>query len=154
MTDVSLAMHRAMQKRMIELGNSRFSDSIVKYTSSAGTQEARAAFLNIIAAEGIDTSNLFSMVTDGGSAAMELMMLGVCGPSALRPLMLLDPAYTNYIEFGKRLSIPVVTSDREIHDDGTFAYLDLNSIESCIEKNHPSALLVIPFDNPLSLIHI
>jgi aspartate aminotransferase len=146
--NVSLPMHPAMQKRMNELGNSRFSEGIVKYTPSAGTQEARAAFLNIIAAEGIDTSNLFSMVTDGGSAAMELMMLGVCGPSALRPLMLLDPAYTNYIEFSKRLSIPVVTSDREIHDDGTFACLDLNSIESCIEKNLPSALLVIPFDNP------
>ena len=78
--NVSLPMHPAMQKRMNELGNSRFSDGIVKYTSSVGTQEARAAFLNIIAAEGIDTSNLFSMVTDGGSAAMELMMLGVCGP--------------------------------------------------------------------------
>ena len=26
--------------------------------------------------------------------------------------------------------------------------LDLNSIESCIEKNLPSSLLVIPFDNP------
>jgi len=146
--NVSLPMHPAMQKRMNELGNSRFSDGIVKYTPSAGTQEVRAAFLNIIAAEGIDTSNLFSMVTDGGSAAMELMMLGVCGPSAPRPLMLLDPAYTNYIEFGKRLSIPMVTSDREIHDDGTFVLLDLNSIESCIKKNLPSALLVIPFDNP------
>jgi aspartate aminotransferase len=62
--------------------------------------------------------------------------------------MLLDPAYTNYIEFSKRLSIPVVTADREIHDDGIFAFLNLNSIESCIEKNHPSALLVIPYDNP------
>ena len=146
--NVSLPMHPAMQTRMNELGNSRFSDGIVKYTPSVGTQEARAAFLNIISAEGIDTSNLFSIVTDGGSAAMELMMLGVCGPSAIRPLMLLDPAYTNYIEFSKRLSIPVVTSDREIHDDGTFAFLNLNSIESCIEKNLPSALLVIPYDNP------
>ena len=146
--NVSLPMHPAMQTRMNELGNSRFSDGIVKYTPSVGTQEARAAFLNIISAEGIDTSNLFSIVTDGGSAAMELMMLGVCGPSAIRPLMLLDPAYTNYIEFSKRLSIPVVTSDREIHDDGTFAFLNLNSIESCIEKNHPTALLVIPYDNP------
>jgi len=146
--NVSLPMHPAMQTRMNELGNSRFSDGIVKYTPSAGTQEARAAFLNIISAEGIDTSKLFSMITDGGSAAMELMMLGVCGPSALRPLMLLDPAYTNYIEFSKRLSIPVVTADREIHDDGIFAFLNLNSIESCIEKNHPTALLVIPYDNP------
>jgi len=146
--NVSLPMHPAMQTRMNELGNSRFSDGIVKYTPSAGTQEARAAFLNIISAEGIDTSKLFSMITDGGSAAMELMMLGVCGPSALRPLMLLDPAYTNYIEFSKRLSIPVVTAYREIHDDGIFAFLNLNSIESCIEKNHPTALLVIPYDNP------
>ena len=46
------------------------------------------------------------VITDGGSQAMELMLLGVCGPSSLNPILLIDPTYTNYIEFCKRLSIP------------------------------------------------
>jgi aspartate aminotransferase len=97
--NVSLPMHPAMQKRMKNLGeaNSEFTDGIVKYTPSVGTDNARNALLNIIGSEGIDVSHLNCMITDGGSQAMEIMMLGVCGPSSKRPLMLLDPAYTNYI---------------------------------------------------------
>jgi aspartate aminotransferase len=88
------------------------------------------------------------MITDGGSQAMEIMMLGVCGPKSERPLMLLDPAYTNYIEFGKRLSIPIVSANREILADGSFNSLNLNEIELIIQKENPSAMLVIPADNP------
>ena len=146
--NVSLPMHPAMQKRMNELGGNRFSDGVVKYSPSVGTDEARKAFLNIIASEGVETSHLYCMITDGGSQAMEIMMLGVCGPLSERPLMLLDPAYTNYIEFGKRLSIPIVTANREILADGSFDSLDLNQIELIIQKKHPSAMLVIPADNP------
>ncbi len=146
--NVSLPMHPAMQKRMKELGENRFNDGVVKYTPSVGTDEARKAFLNIIASEGVETSHLYCMITDGGSQAMEIMMLGVCGPLSQRPLMLLDPAYTNYIEFGKRLSIPIVTANREILSDGSFDSLDLNEIELIIQKENPSAMLVIPADNP------
>jgi aspartate aminotransferase len=113
-----------------------------------GTDEARMAFLNIIASEGVETSHLYCMITDGGSQAMEIMMLGVCGPLSQKPLMLLDPAYTNYIEFGKRLSIPIVTANREILANGSFDSLNLNKIESIIQKEKPSAMLVIPTDNP------
>ena len=146
--NVSLPMHPAMKKRMNDLGENGFSDGVVKYTPSVGTDEARNAFLNIIGSEGVDTSNLHCMITDGGSQAMELMMLGVCGPSAQKPLMLLDPAYTNYIEFGKRLSIPVITGNREIADDGSFNPLDLDKIDSLIQKQNPGAIVVIPSDNP------
>jgi len=146
--NVSLPMHPAMQKRMKELGENRFNDGVVKYTPSVGTDEARNAFLNIIASEGVETSHLYCMITDGGSQAMEIMMLGVCGPLSERPLMLLDPAYTNYIEFGKRLSIPIVSANREILEDGSFNSLNLNDIELIIQKENPSAMLVIPADNP------
>jgi aspartate aminotransferase len=146
--NVSLPMHPAMKKRMNELGKNSFTDGVVKYTASVGTDEARKAFLNIIASEGVETSHLYCMITDGGSQAMEIMMLGVCGPSSEKPLMLLDPAYTNYIEFGKRLSIPIVTANRVILADGSFAPLNLNEIESIIQKHNPSAMLVIPADNP------
>ena len=146
--NVSLPMHPAMQNRLNEMGEIRFKDGVVKYTPSVGTDEAREAFLNIIGSEGVDTSHLYCMITDGGSQAMELMMLGVCGPSSEKPLMLLDPAYTNYIEFGKRLSIPIVTANREILDDGTFEPLALDEIEKIIAENAPAGLLVIPTDNP------
>ena len=146
--NVSLPMHPAMQKRMNELGGNRFSDGVVKYSPSVGTDEARKAFLNIIASEGVETSHLYCMITDGGSQAMEIMMLGVCGPISERPLMLLDPAYTNYIEFGKRLSIPIVSANREILADGSFNSLNLNEIELIVQKENPSAMLVIPADNP------
>ena len=146
--NVSLPMHPAMQNRLNEMGEIRFKDGVVKYTPSVGTDEAREAFLNIIGSEGVDTSHLYCMITDGGSQAMELMMLGVCGPSSEKPLMLLDPAYTNYIEFGKRLSIPIVTANREISDDGTFEPLALDEIEKIIAENAPGGLLVIPTDNP------
>ena len=146
--NVSLPMHPAMKNRMNELGDKRFTDGVVKYTPSVGTDEAREAFLNIIGSEGVDTSRLHCMITDGGSQTMELMMLGVCGPSSEKPLMLLDPAYTNYIEFGKRLSIPIVTANREILEDGSFDKLNLNEIELMIQNENPGALLIIPNDNP------
>jgi|TARA_B110000495_G_scaffold58773_1_gene49838 aspartate aminotransferase len=146
--NVSLPMHPAMQKRMNDLAKIGFKDGVVKYTPSVGTEEAQNAFLNIIASEDVDISKLNCLITDGGSQAMELMMLGVCGPSSSRPLLLLDPAYTNYIEFAKRLSIPIVTGVREILDDGSFDVLNLKEIEQIILDENPKGLLVIPADNP------
>ncbi len=90
--NISLPMHPAMQNRLKEVGQTIFSDGVVKYTSTIGNKETRDAFLNILQAEGINTSNIFSNITDGGSSAMELMMLGVCGPGSSYPIMLLDPA--------------------------------------------------------------
>ncbi len=146
--NVSLPMYPAMQERMKKLGKTVFSDGVVPYTPSAGTKETRKAFLNILEASGMDSSNLFVNITDGGSSAMELMLLGVSGPSSLRPIVLLDPAYTNYIEFSKRLNVPIVTTERKINDDGSFKKLDLNNLKHIIELNNPTAVLVIPYDNP------
>jgi len=148
--NVSLPMHPAMQKRMISLCDSEspFNKGVNQYTPSVGSLETRNAFLNIIACEGAVTSNIHCLITDGGSQAMELMLLGVCGPSSKQPLMILDPVYTNYVEFVKRLSIPLITGQRTINSNGEFDPLDLSEIEVIIKNRNPGALLVIPADNP------
>ena len=146
--NISLPMYPAMNKRMKEIGVKRFTDGVVGYTPTVGNNETRKAFLNILQAEGIDISNIYPSITDGGSSAMELMMLGVCGPASTKPIMLLDPVYTNYIEFAKRLAIGVITTVRNINKDGSFASINIEEIESNIKQYKPKALVVIPYDNP------
>ncbi len=146
--NISLPMYPAMYERMKEIGEKRFTDGVVGYTPTVGTEETRNAFLNILQAEGIDTSNIYPSITDGGSSAMELMMLGVCGPASKKPIMLLDPVYTNYLEFAKRLSIEVCTTARNINEDGSFASINIKEIESKFKLHKPKALVVIPYDNP------
>ncbi|OUX30122.1 MAG: hypothetical protein CBE24_07225, partial [bacterium TMED264] len=127
--NVSLPIHPSMKKRMENLGNKDpFSGGKVPYTSTIGLKETRNAFLKAIATLDIDVTNLFINITDGGSSSMEIMMLGVCGPSSKNPIMLLDPSYTNYIQFCKRLDIPVLSTNRRLRDDGTFATLNFNKI--------------------------
>ncbi len=146
--NVSLPMYPAMREKLRKIGNDVFKDGVIKYTSTSGTKNARNAFLNILSAEGIETDCIYPLVTDGGSTAMELMILGVCGPASKNSLLLFDPAYTNYLQFARRLSVPILSSDRVIEDDGSFSSLDLNEIESIVKKYKPSGILVIPFDNP------
>ena len=52
-------MYPAMNKRMKEIGVNRFADGVVGYTPTVGNEETRKAFLNILQAEGIDTSNIY-----------------------------------------------------------------------------------------------
>ena len=146
--NISMPMYPAMQLRLNELGNSIFSDGIIKYTPTVGTKDANKAFLNILESEGVNSKNIYSMVTDGGSSAMELMLLGVCGPSSKKPLLILDPAYTNYIEFSKRLSIPIVPYVRSIKKNGQFSGINYNDVDRLIKKYNPSGILIIPYDNP------
>ena len=146
--NISLPMYPAMHKRLKQIGIDVFSDGVIKYTSTSGTKNARDAFHNILSAEGIDSSNIYPLVTDGGSTAMELMLLGVCGPSSKSPLLLFDPAYTNYIQFAKRLSVEVISTERTINEDGSFSKLNIDEIEKIVKLNNPSGILVIPFDNP------
>ncbi len=146
--NISLPMYPAMHKRLKQIGIDVFSDGVIKYTSTSGTKNARDAFHNILSSEGIDSSNIYPLVTDGGSTAMELMLLGVCGPSSKSPLLLFDPAYTNYIQFAKRLSVEVISTERTINEDGSFSKLNIDEIEKIVKLNNPSGILVIPFDNP------
>ncbi len=150
--NVSLPTNPAMQKRLFALGapESPFAKGVIRYTGTAGTIECQDAFKNILNCEGFDTSKLFVQVTDGGSSAMELLLMGVCGPAGTdeKPLMVIDPAYTNYISFAERVGRKIVTVTRKMNENGKFSLPKLNEIEEAIKKHNPGALLVIPYDNP------
>jgi len=150
--NVSLPTNPAMKKRMFELSSpeSPFSEGVVRYSTTAGTKEAQDAFKNILKCEGFDTSKLHVQVTDGGSAGMELLLVGLCGEAGTdeRPLMMIDPAYTNYVSFAERVGRKIVTVKRNLGENGKFNLPTIAEIEESIKKHNPSALLVIPYDNP------
>ena len=155
--NVSLPTNPAMQKRMFSLDapESPFANGVVRYSGTAGVAEAQDAFKNILRCEGFDTSKLFVQVTDGGSTGMELLLLGVCGDAGTddKPLMMIDPAYTNYIAFAERVGRKTVTVKRHLGDDGKFSLPELDKIEETIKKHNPGALLVIPYDNPTGQLY-
>jgi aspartate aminotransferase len=150
--NVSLPMHPAMQARLAALSgpDSPFKDGVVGYTATVGTQEARDTVLHLIAASGLSTQGLHAQITDGGSQAMELLILGVCGPAGSdeRPLMLIDAAYTNYVAFASRLGRTTCSIVRTLGDDGKFTLPSTEAIEAAIMEHQPGALVVIPYDNP------
>ncbi|HPB32997.1 MAG TPA: aminotransferase class I/II-fold pyridoxal phosphate-dependent enzyme, partial [Candidatus Sumerlaeota bacterium] len=150
--NVSLPMHPAMQKRMFNLNapDSPFKDGVVKYSATVGFEEANKAVLNIIASSGFPVKGLQSHITDGGSHAMELVIVGVCGPagSSESPLLLIDAAYTNYKSFAERTGRATVSVQRALQEYGKFTLPDLSEIERVIESARPGAMVVIPYDNP------
>ncbi|MHB2015613.1 MAG: aminotransferase class I/II-fold pyridoxal phosphate-dependent enzyme [Candidatus Xenobia bacterium] len=150
--NVSLPMHPALTERMKRLGDagSPFAGGVVRYTPSVGLDETREAFLNVIASSGLSTEGLHSQITDGGSQAMELVILATCGMTegVERPLLLIDAAYTNYLAFASRLRIPTVSFTRTLQEDGRFSLPPLDDIERVIRERRPGALVVIPYDNP------
>ncbi len=150
--NVSLAMHPAMQRRIRTLGEppSPFADGVVKYSPTVGMQECQQAFLNVIASSGCSAKNLHVQVTDGGSAAMELLIVGVCGPAGSDegPLLLIDAAYTNYIALASRTGRATVSVRRKLGEDGKFTLPDMAEIQAAIRRHRPRALVVIPYDNP------
>ncbi|WP_326910882.1 pyridoxal phosphate-dependent aminotransferase [Sedimentibacter sp. MB31-C6] len=155
--NVSLPTNPAMQKRMFSLNapESPFAKGVVRYTGTAGFSETQDAFLNILNCEGFDTSKLKVQITDGGSSAMELLILGVCGGPGTndKPLMMIDPAYTNYISFAERIGRKTVTVKRKLGVDGKFSLPELDKIEEVIKEHNPGALLVIPYDNPTGQLY-
>lgn len=150
--NVSLPMHPEMINRMRNLGNagSPFENGVVKYSFTAGYVETNKAFINIIASSGFETDNLYSQITDGGSQAMEIAILGVTGDAGSddKPLLLIDAAYTNYKAFANRLGRKTVSVTRQLGEDGKFSLPDFDSIREKIKKHKPGAVVVIPYDNP------
>ncbi len=155
--NVSLPTNPAMQKRMFNLDaeESPFKDGVVRYTPTVGTKESIGAFKNILDAEGFDTSKLNIQVTDGGSSGMELIILGVSGPAGTdeKPLMLIDPAYTNYLSFAERLGKKTITVKRTMDEEGSFNLPSSEELEEIIKENKPAAILVIPYDNPTGQLY-
>ena len=150
--NVSLPMHPAMVTRMLNLGanDSPFKEGVVKYTSTVGLAETNKAFLNIIASSGFRTDGLFSQITDGGSQAMELVIIGTCGPagSKEKPILLIDAAYTNYMSMAERTGRSIVSFTRYLDKSGKFALPDLAEVNKLMDEHKPGAIVVIPYDNP------
>jgi len=150
--NVSLPMHPAMTKRMFSLNgpHSPFRHGVVKYSTTVGEEETNRAILHLIESSGFSTKGLYSQITDGASHAMELAILGVCGPagSGTRPLLLIDPTYTNYAALAERTGRSIVAVTRHMEANGNFTLPKLSSIEKVIQETSPEALLVIPYDNP------
>lgn len=150
--NVSLPLHPALTKRMLNLSgeNSPHKDGVVRYTSTRGREETNRAFLNIISASGCSTDGLYSQITNGGSQAMSLVTIGVCGEAGANdsPLLLIDAAYTNYGSLANRLGRKTVSISRTLSEDGKFSLPTASEIEEVIKREKPSALVVIPYDNP------
>ncbi len=146
--NVSLPMHPAMIKRMENLKSdtSPFAEGVIKYSETKGTEECNQTILHILKASGIDTNELFSQITDGGSQGMELVIAGTITKD--RPLMLLNPAYSNYVSFARRLELPVISVNRTLQNDGEYTFPSIEEIESLIKEKNPGAMVIIPFDNP------
>ncbi len=146
-----------MQERMFNLNapESPFVNGVVRYSSTAGTKECQNAFINILNCEGFDTSKLYVQITDGGSAGMELLLVGLCGPAGSdeKPLMMIDPAYTNYSSFAERVGRKTVTIKRKLSESGSFDLPEIGKIEDTIKEHNPGALLVIPYDNPTGQLY-
>ena len=148
--NVSLPAHPAMLDRMKRLGGegSPFAGGAIKYTPSIGLDETRRAFLHIIASAGCDTTGLDAVVTDGGSMAMELMILGVAGPGAERPILMLDPTYSNYVDLAKRAGVRTIAAPRRLGDDVRYTAPDPGLLDRIVAAERPVAIVVIPADNP------
>tara|TARA_Y100000591_G_scaffold333107_1_gene373784 strand:+ start:163 stop:1470 length:1308 start_codon:yes stop_codon:yes gene_type:complete len=153
--NISLPMHPSMLSRLKDIGDSDspFSNGIVQYSKSEGTEECKDAILNSIYAELTRniSKDINCVITDGGSQAMELMLLGVSGTKGSESIMVIDPLYTNYVEFANRLSVPIITLERNFNKDGSFGDLDIIEIRNKIIENNPKGILIIPADNPTGL---
>jgi aspartate aminotransferase len=81
---------------------------------------------------------------------MEIAVAGCCGEAGSPdgPMLLIDAAYTNYKAFANRLGRATVSVCRMLGEDGKFTLPGFDEIESVIAKHKPSAMVVIPFDNP------
>lgn len=160
--NVSLPMHPAMARRLASLGQpgGPLGDGVVRYTATVGTEECIGAFKNVIAASlpdsrATEAQKLHVQVTDGGSQAMELLILACCGAPGTdeRPLLLIDAAYTNYLAFAERLGRKVVSVRRELTPDGRFPLPELSVLEAAFKKHQPGAVVIIPFDNPTGALY-
>jgi len=150
--NISLPTHPAMLRRLLSVEDENLKKGVWRYTQTEGIDSVNQTFKNIIKSflkPGLEPE-LFTMVDTGASHIMKLVMLGACGKfkGVNRPLMMLDPVYTNYISIGQELGREIVAIDRELNADGVFSDIETDTIEKIIEEKNPSAFLIIPYDNP------
>ncbi len=149
---VSLKTHPKMLERYLKPINKDLIEGIWRYGETPGTEMANEVFIKIIKAFLPDNinPNLYSVVQGGGSEVMRTVLLGVCGDAYKdeRPLLVMNPTYTNYKAVADELGKKIVSVPRALDRKGNFSNVDIQEIEKAIKKYRPGALLIIPYDNP------
>lgn len=154
--NVSLPTHPAMLKRFLSPKDEDLTKGVWRYTQTEGLEEVNLAFKNIIQSflKPECKPNLYTLVDTGGSHIMRLVMLGACGKplSDDKPLLVLDPVYTNYVSIGEEIGRSVISIGRNLMPDGLFSEIDINYLESFIQKHKLGGMLIIPYDNPSGIL--
>lgn len=149
---VSLKTHPKLLDRYLHPEDENLINGIWRYGETPGTKKANDVFIKIINAflpkEG--RPELYSIVQEGGSAVMRTVLLGVCGDAGKdeKPLLVMNPTYTNYKAVADELGKRIVAVERALDRHGNFGYIAVEEIERAIKKYKPGALLIIPYDNP------
>ena len=149
---VSLKTHPKLLERYLNPVDKDLINGIWRYGETPGTDKANAVFIKIIKAflpEGVNPE-LYSIIQDGGSGAMRTAVLGLCGDAGKdeRPLLVMNPTYTNYKAVTDELGRKIVAIERALDREGNFNDIAVEEIERAVKKYKPGALLIIPYDNP------
>jgi aspartate aminotransferase len=83
---------------------------------------------------------------------MELVILGVSDPND-RPILLIDPIYTNYLMLAHRTSRKTISIQRKLDVSGHFSFPTVDEIDDMITIHNPSAIVIIPYDNPTGQLY-
>jgi len=154
--NVSLKAHPAMVDRFLNPKDPDIINGIWRYTQTEGIEEANDAFKNIVKSflKPQCKPNLYTLVDTGGSHVMRLVILGVCGQpnSNQKPLLVLDPVYTNYVSIAEETGRSIIAVNRDLMPDGRFNDVDLDYLEGLIKTYEPGGMLIIPYDNPSGIL--
>ncbi len=149
---VSLKTHPKLLERFLNPKDKNLIEGIWRYGETPGTKKANEVFIKIIKAFLPDDINpaLYSVVQEGGSAVMRTVILGVCGDAGSdeRPLLVMNPTYTNYKAVADETGRKIVSVPRALDRKGNFSNVAIKEIEEAIKKYNPGGLLIIPYDNP------
>ncbi len=149
---VSLKTHPKLLERYLHPVDEALISGIWRYGETPGTKKANEVFIKIIYAflPKNKRPKLYSIVQEGGSAVMRTVMLGVCGDAGKdeRPLLVMNPTYTNYKAVSDELGKRIVAVERALDRHGNFSYVAIEEIEKAVKRYKPGALLIIPYDNP------
>ncbi len=149
---VSLKTHPRLLERYLNPLNKELKSGIWRYAETPGTDKANAVFIKIIKAFLPEDVNpkLYSIIQDGGSGAMKTAVLGLCGDAGKdeKPLLVMNPTYTNYKAVTDELARKIVSVERALDREGNFNDVAIEEIEKAVKKFRPGALLIIPYDNP------
>ncbi len=150
--NVSLKTHPVMLERYLKSIDKDLRVGDWRYSETVGRDICNETFINIVKSFLPNNINpkLYAFTTDGSSTLMKTAMLGVCGEPGKneKPLLVIDPIYTNYLSIAKETGRAIVSVRRILLDNGKFTDVDVNTVEEAIKKHKPGALVIIPYDNP------